>query len=374
MQQQVVALPRQGKGPEGGALNPHGVRIRWRQAGRPPNHDPGDTQPAVDLRRNVAVADAIGLYPTLDLRQRDTAAGRRPPPPGSQRHRPLGNGLLEQGVRCDLVDQPPSHRPLAAHTFFGGAENIGQVAAHPAFIDQTGKPTGSRQHRQERDLGQRNRRAAIVDKKDVIGRQGQFVAATGCCTIHRAKVSLPRFGTRFLDAIAGLVGELAEVDLMPMASPAQHTDVGAGTKDPFLAGADNHHGDLRMLEAQPLHRIGQLDMDPKIVGVELQLITCEQAAFLRDVEGQVGTVSVYPDTPVAIAAWIGAKIDRGHSLSFHRTGIIVLVLAAIKSHHAQSCRSKGGGSAECGRPPAPGSRSARKPPVAIRQDAKARPM
>jgi hypothetical protein len=34
-----------------------------------------------------------------------------------------------------------------------------------------------------------------------------------------------------------------------------------------------------MLEAQPLQRVGQLDVDAEVVGIELELIALEQPAF-----------------------------------------------------------------------------------------------
>jgi hypothetical protein len=43
-----------------------------------------------------------------------------------------------------------------------------------------------------------------------------------------------------------------------------------------------------VLEAQPLHRVSQLDIDAEIVGIELQLGAGEEAARRVDVERQPG--------------------------------------------------------------------------------------
>ncbi len=38
-----------------------------------------------------------------------------------------------------------------------------------------------------------------------------------------------------------------------------------------------------MFEAQPLHRVGKLDVDAKIVGIQLELIALEKPTILVDV-------------------------------------------------------------------------------------------
>ena len=65
----------------------------------------------------------------------------------------------------------------------------------------------------------------------------------------------------------------------------------------------------RVLEAQPLHGIGELDVDAQVVGVELQLIAVEQAGVLVDVHDQLGHLAVERELPVAIARRLGLKVD-----------------------------------------------------------------
>ena len=43
---------------------------------------------------------------------------------------------------------------------------------------------------------------------------------------------------------------------------------------------------LGMLEAQPLHRVVELDVHAEVVGVQLQLVARHQAALLVDVHRQ----------------------------------------------------------------------------------------
>jgi hypothetical protein len=78
-----------------------------------------------------------------------------------------------------------------------------------------------------------------------------------------------------LDGVSGLVGEFAEIDLVGVARARQHADIGAGAENPRLAGAQQHGAHLRMLEAQPLESVGELDVDPEVVGIELELVALE---------------------------------------------------------------------------------------------------
>ena len=63
-----------------------------------------------------------------------------------------------------------------------------------------------------------------------------------------------------------------------------------------------------MLEAQPLHRVVEFDVDAEIVGIELELVVAE-AASLIDIHDQIGDVAVALDSPMAITGGIGLKID-----------------------------------------------------------------
>ena len=92
---------------------------------------------------------------------------------------------------------------------------------------------------------------------------------------------------------------------MRMLAPAQNTrslpDLSTTT---FTSG---------MLEAQPLHGVGELDVDAQVVGVELELIALEQAGVLVDVHDQLGDVAVEFQLPVAVARGLGLEIDAfGH--------------------------------------------------------------
>ena len=66
---------------------------------------------------------------------------------------------------------------------------------------------------------------------------------------------------------------------------------------------------LGMLEAQPLHRVGEFDIDAEIVGIQLELIALEQPAILVDIHGQRRDVAIDGELPMPVARRIGLEID-----------------------------------------------------------------
>ena len=87
----------------------------------------------------------------------------------------------------------------------------------------------------QRQLRQRHGRGAVVGQDDVVGGQRQLVAAAGAGARDDADHALAGELAGVLDGVAGLVGELAEVDLVGMGRARQHADVGAGAEHPRLA-------------------------------------------------------------------------------------------------------------------------------------------
>ena len=223
--------------------------------------------------------------------------------------RPLLHRVVELRAGHDLVDQPPFDRALAFDAFLGGAEEIGMVAPDFALVGDPREPAGAGQHRQQRQLRQRHRRRAVVDQHDVVGGERQLVAAAGGGAVDHADGLEPRGFARVLDAVAGLVGELAEVDLVGMGRAREHADIGAGAEHLRLGGAQQHDLRLRMLEAQPLDRVGKLDVDAEVVGVELEVVALVEPALLVDVHGQRRDVAVDGELPMAVLRGIGLEID-----------------------------------------------------------------
>src|SRR6266852_5448600 len=74
----------------------------------------------------------------------------------------------------------------------------------------------------------------------------------------------------------------------------------AGAEHARLAGAQQDHPHLRMLEAQPLDSVGELDVDAEVVGIELELVAFKQRALLVDVHRERGDVAVDLELPMAV--------------------------------------------------------------------------
>jgi hypothetical protein len=89
----------------------------------------------------------------------------------------------------------------------------------------------------------------------------------------------------------------------------QHADIGAGAEHPRLGGAQQHDLHLRMLEAQSLDRVGELNIDAEIVGVELELVAFVEPAFLIHVQGERRDVAVDGELPMAVTRRVGLEID-----------------------------------------------------------------
>ena len=89
----------------------------------------------------------------------------------------------------------------------------------------------------------------------------------------------------------------------------EHTDIGAGAEHRGLPERSSTTFTDGMLEAQPLDRVSELDIDAEVVGVELQLIALEQPALLVHVHGERGDLAVDRELPVPVARRIGLEID-----------------------------------------------------------------
>ena len=90
---------------------------------------------------------------------------------------------------------------------------------------------------------------------------------------------------------------------------AQHADVGAGAEHALLAGGDHHGSHFRMLEAEALDRVVELDVHAQIVGVQLELVPRPEAAALVDVHRQRRHRPVEGELPVPVPRWLRPEID-----------------------------------------------------------------
>src|SRR6185369_11505619 len=84
--------------------------------------------------------------------------------------------------------------------------------------------------------------------------------------------------------------------------------------------------DLGMLEAQPLHGVGQFDVDAKVVGIELELVAGAQPAILVDVHREKGDAILEGELPMPVAARLGAEVDGrgsvGHGVPYFCNSVL----------------------------------------------------
>ena len=73
-----------------------------------------------------------------------------------------------------------------------------------------------------------------------------------------------------------------------------------------------------MLEADAVDRVGELDVDAEVVGVELELVAGADAAVLVEVGDQGGDRAVEDELPVAVAGGLGLVVDRGRLMGAPR--------------------------------------------------------
>ena len=209
-----------------------------------------------------------------------------------------------------MVYEPPLLGAISANAFGSGAEDVGKVAAHLALVDQPSQPARSGQHAQQRDLRQAHGRGAVVDHRDLVAGERQFVAAAGRRAVQRGEELEARVAARILDTVAGLVGEFAEVDLPRVRALTEHVDVRARAEHARLARGHHHGFHPRMLEPDPVQRIVQLDVHAQVVGVELELVGREEPLVLLDVERERGDGAVDRQLPVVVL--LGVRIECDH--------------------------------------------------------------
>jgi hypothetical protein len=203
---------------------------------------------------------------------------------------------------------------FALDALFDGTEEIGMVAAHFALVRDPRKSPCARQHREQRHFRQSDGGRAVVDQQNMVGGQGQFIAAAGRRSMDDANVFLPGMLARILDRIARLIRELAKIDLMRVGRAGQHPDVGARAKHARLARTQHDRFDLGMFETQALDGVVEFDVDAEVIGVQLELVALEQTAVFVHVHCQSGDIAFDRDLPMFVLRRIGLEIDEGRAV------------------------------------------------------------
>jgi hypothetical protein len=311
-QDRVVELAGHGHRVVVGALGVDAGDVGGRPVHRTADGDLDPAVLAVDLRRDVGILERVGGDLAVQRRQGDAAGVRRAVRGLRAGERALADGVGELAARDRGVDELPVHGGLAAHALGAGGEDVGAVLTDLALVDDAGETAGARQHREQRHLGQRDRRGTVVDQQDLVAGQRELVAAAGRGAVDGGEVGLARVLGGVLDAVAGLVGELAEVHLPRVRGLRQHPDVRPRAEDLVEPAGDHDRPHLGVLEAQPLDRVVQLDVDAEVVGVELELVPGDEAAVLggAELDGRDRPVELQRQVTVGVRARV-ERDDRG---------------------------------------------------------------
>ena len=121
---------------------------------------------------------------------------------------------------------------------------------------------------------------------------------------------------------------------MRMLAPAQKIRSFPGCKD--------HGAHLRMLEAEALDGVVQLDVHTEVVGVQLELVAGDEAAGFLDVHGQRRDPPVHGQLPVPVPGRLGTEVHHdarllGHRLSPRYPRITQSTLAVFAPRFSQPC-------------------------------------
>ncbi len=296
--------------PPGRARGDDGLGRVGARLGRRAQGQRGDPRRPVQFDAQVRVTPASVLLHALQRSQFDAGGAGRTIAAMRELLRTLPDRVREVLGLGAVIDEAPSQRAIGAHALDRGAENVGQIATDTALVGQPRQATGARQHREQRHFGQAHRRAAIVDHSDLVAREREFIAASRRRTVERRQRLQPRVTAGILDAVARLVGELAEIDLPRVRRQPEHVDVGARAEHALLAAGQNDAAHAGVLEAQALQRIRKFDVDAEIVGIELEPVAGPDAALLGDVERERRRLAIDRELPMHVT--VGMRIEGHH--------------------------------------------------------------
>ena len=326
-QDQVVELAGHRQRPEVGAEGVDALERLGHGVGLGAEHrDRRGARAAVDVAAHVGVADRVLGDLAGQRRQADavTIGGAVRPRRGLRRA--LAHRRVPLLARHRLVDELPVDGLGPLEALGLGGEDVGAVLADVALVGDAGEAAGAGQHAEQRHLGQRDGAGPVVDQQDRLAGEGHLVAAARRGAVERGHPGLARVRAHVLDAVARLVGELAEVHLPGVARLGQHPDVRPGAEVGLLAAGEHHAAHLGVGEAQPLGEVVELDVDAQVVRVQLELVAGHQPAVLGDVEVDPGGLTLDLVPPVAVARGVGVEVDlrRGVGTGSLRGGRSVL--------------------------------------------------
>ena len=229
--------------------------------------------------RSIAHVDVLVVVSRARRRRRARAASaRRPAPRGpvrcARRARARARRRRPRAGSPGATSSTRRHstRALALDALRERAEHVGQVAPHLALVDEARQPARARAARRAaapraatRPSSRRRRARSRRTRAPARSRRRRTMPLSAARNLTRSARSRPR--SRRVSFVNLQKFTFQACDGLP-----EHEDVGAGAEDALLAAGDDDAAHLGVLEAQPLDRVGELDVDAEVVGVELQLV------------------------------------------------------------------------------------------------------
>ena len=218
-------------------------------------------------------------------------------------------GRLEFREGNRLIDETPRQRPLSLHPFAEAREDIGEVAPDLPLVDDTGETTGAGKHGEQRHFREGDRGGRVVHEEDLVTGERKFVSAARAGPAYRRDGLEPGVLRCILDIEPRLVRVFAEVHLERVGRASQHIDVGARAEDPVLGAADDEAAHLGMLEAEPLDRVGEFDVDTEVVGVGLKDVALAHRPVFLDVHEEARHRRLNDQFPVNVPGRMRLECD-----------------------------------------------------------------
>ena len=214
MQDRVVELARHRERPEIGAGGMNSGKI-----GRYIRCGPRTVISAAAGRGRARPGDADRRSRRRRSCGRAAAARCLSPPQGGPRTRPapvraraIRSSQAEGGATSSTSRQSTARRPRTPSSV---AQNTSARSRRTLRLSvRRVSPPVPGSTAEQRHLGQRHRRAAVVDQHDPVAGQRQLVAAAGRGAADRREIALSGILRRVLDRQPRLVGEFAEIDLV----------------------------------------------------------------------------------------------------------------------------------------------------------------
>ncbi len=178
-----------------------------------------------------------------------------------------------------------------------------------ALVGDAGQAACARQHAEQGHFRQGHGAGTVVHQHDFIASQGQLVATTSASAVQGGDKFQAIVLAGVFDAVAGFVGELAEVHFPAVGGHAQHEDVGTGTKHAVFQAGHHHRAHFWVLKTDALQSVVQFDVHAEVIAVELEFVTRADASVFVDVDRQGGDLAIKGQVDVLVLGRVGLVVN-----------------------------------------------------------------